>query len=369
MMARPSRFPLIDRRADRIGKGSDRDDRPGGEPEQHDGDVVPEGVIVLEAIGGKALEIVLEEEDFDKGGVPALDGDKPGEDHREIKHDARPPEAAAKKGPFAAQDGEDPDDDKSQQGRDRTFGKGGSANEEVNVEEPEFAARLIPGVPTEHADTERGGQLHVRGGATGKAEDARAGSGDERGVELAAIAKATDMQVDEHDQHEGKAGRGKACGPVMDAELAEGEHGAPVVKGRLFKPGMPPEHGRDVIVAGEHFASDLSVTRLVGTDEAEAIATKDGHQSVEEKEGREPEEGHGLRNFAQGRKSPPGACEDAGLTRGRSRWISGLLFVVQGMSRSLGHVCGANSQIPKCWLDIGDAPEEPACAQEFARSV
>ena len=102
-----------------------------------------------------------------------------------------------------------------------------------------------------------------------------AGGGDQRRIQLSSVAEAPDVQVDEHHQHEGEAGRGQARRPVVHAKFAEGEHGAPVVESRLFQPGMAPQDGRDVVAAREHLARDLRIARLVGADQAEPIAAKD----------------------------------------------------------------------------------------------
>ena len=284
---------------DGVDQRGDGDDRPGREAEQHDGDVIPGALFVLVEVGGEAFEVVLEEEDAEEDGVAVLDGDEPGQHHGEIEDDAGNPDAAAQQRPFAAQSGKAEDDRDGHKRRDRAFGESGGADEEVKVEEPEFAVGFIPGVPAEHADTEWRGELHVGRCAAGESDDAGAGGGDEGRVELASGAEAAHVQVDEDDQGEGEAGRGQAGGPIVNAEFPEGEHGAPVIEGRFFEPGLAVEDRGDEVVAGEHFAGDLGVARLIGADQPEGRAAEDGNESIKEEKGGQPKESKRLQRVAE----------------------------------------------------------------------
>ena len=137
------------------------------------------------------------------------------------------------------------DDECGQKRRDRPLGQRGQAGKEIDVVEPEFGAGLIPGVPAEQADGQGRGHLHIGGRAAGEADDAGAGDGDERRVEMAAGAESSHVQVDEANHDEGEGGGGQAGAPVVDAEVLKEEHGAPVVEGGLLKPGTAVEIGRD----------------------------------------------------------------------------------------------------------------------------
>src|SRR5262249_42033193 len=106
-----------------------------------------------------------------------------------------------------------------QKRRDRALGQSCGSDEEVEVEEPEFAIGLIPGVPPEHADAEWGGHLHVCRRAASETENPGTGSRDQGRVELASASKAADVQVDQSHENECEAGRRQARRPVMDAEL------------------------------------------------------------------------------------------------------------------------------------------------------
>ncbi len=74
-------LPFGDGDAGGVDQGAEAEDGPGHEGDQQDGEVVPEGLVVLVAVGGEALEIVLEEEELVEGRVAALDLDVPGQDH------------------------------------------------------------------------------------------------------------------------------------------------------------------------------------------------------------------------------------------------------------------------------------------------
>ena len=138
---------------------------------------------MLIAVGGEALQIVLEEEEPVEGGVALLDGDVPGQHHDEEQGDTRPPDSAAEEGPLAAQTCEEKDDG-WQKGATGPLARVAAAPKEFQFEKPELLACLVPGVPAEHSYAKRGGELHVRRGATGEADDGHAGDGDESGVEV-----------------------------------------------------------------------------------------------------------------------------------------------------------------------------------------
>src|SRR3981081_1023629 len=199
--------------------------------------------MVLVAIGGEAFQILFEQEETVEGGVALLDGDVPGQHHDEVERDAGPPDSAAEEGPLAAETGEEQDDAEREEGRHRAFGQGSGCAKEVEVEEPELLAGLVPGVPAEHADAERGGELHVGGGSAGEGDDSHAGDGDESGVEMASGAEPPHVEEDEDDEGEGGGGGGEAGGPVGDAELLEEAHGAPVVEGGFLEPGVAVKDG------------------------------------------------------------------------------------------------------------------------------
>ena len=95
------------------------------------------------------------------------------------------------------------------------------------------------------------------------------------------------MQVDENNKRQSEAGRGETRCPIVDAELTEREHGAPIKQRRLLEPRFPVEDGRDVIVADQHLARDLRVAGLIRSNKSQAIATEDRDQAIKEKENRE----------------------------------------------------------------------------------
>ena len=166
-------LPLGDGDFDGVDQRADGDDCPGHEADEQDDEVVQEGLVVLVAVGGEALQIVFEEEEPVEGRVALLDGDVPGQHHDEVEHDAGPPDGAAQQRPLAAEAGEEKDDGEREERSDGAFGECGCGAEEVEVEEPEFLAGLVPGVPAEHADAEGRGELHVGRGSAGEADDGR----------------------------------------------------------------------------------------------------------------------------------------------------------------------------------------------------
>ena len=102
---RAARPPFGNGLAHGINERRDGHHRPGREREDHDGDVVPEALFVLEAVGGEALQVVLEEEDPEEVRVAVLYRDEPGQHHRQVENDSRPPDGSAQDGPLSSQRG------------------------------------------------------------------------------------------------------------------------------------------------------------------------------------------------------------------------------------------------------------------------
>ena len=195
--------PFGDGDVDAVEECANAEDGPGHEGDEEDGEIVPEGLVVLVSVGGEALQIVFKEELAVKGGIAALDSDVPGQDHQQEEADSGPPEGAAEDGPFLSKPEEEADDGEREKGRDRAFGEGSGGAEEVEVEEPELLPGLVPGIPSEHADAEGCGKLHIGGGSAGEGGDAQTGSGDEGGIEMPAGAESPHVQEDEDDEEEG----------------------------------------------------------------------------------------------------------------------------------------------------------------------
>ena len=234
------RPPLRDRLLNRLRQRAHGDHRPGHKREQQDGEVVPQGLLVHVAVGGEAFQVVFQEKDAQEIGIAPLHRDIPGQHHGEIEKHPGNPDRAAQQRPFPPQCGEAEDDAPGHNRSHRTFGQRGYADEEIEVEEPEFLVRLIPGVPAEHADAEGRGQLHIGRGSAGEADDAGAGGSNQCGIQLASGPEAAQVQIDQRDQDESEAGRRETRRPVVYAELEEGKHGPPVVESGLFQPGMAP---------------------------------------------------------------------------------------------------------------------------------
>ena len=87
-------LPLGNGDFDGVDEGSDGDDGPRHQADEKNNDVEEKGLVVLVAVGGEALQIVLEEEELIEGGVASLDGDVPGQHHDQVKRDSGPPDGA-----------------------------------------------------------------------------------------------------------------------------------------------------------------------------------------------------------------------------------------------------------------------------------
>ena len=139
----------------------------------------------------------------------------------------------------------------------------------------------MPHIPGQQGNGERGGQGHVHGSGTGKADDASSGDSHQCGVELGARTKSPKEKID-GDHHESRVhGRRQACRPVAHPEQAIGKHGLPVIQRRFFQPGLAAEGGGDPVVTGEHFARDLSVAGFIGADQTKICESVEKQESAE----------------------------------------------------------------------------------------
>ena len=256
-----------------------------------------------------------------------LHGDKPRQHHGKVEQSPGPPEGAPQNRPLAAQEGEGGHDQEGQKWRHRPLGQRGYAGEEVDVEEPELGAGLVPCVPAEQSDGQWRGHLHIGRGAAGKADDACAGDGDQRRVQVAAGAESPHVQVDERHHDEGEGGRGQPGGPVVHAEVLEDEHGPPVVERRLLQPGVAVEIGRDAgaqpalervrrVEPVQHLVRDLRIAGLIGAHQAQAVAAQQRGLPIEQKKEGKTEKNGGLADDA-----PTGQSQAPAFGRVRSRWF------------------------------------------------
>ena len=147
-----AKAPFRHRSLDAIDERPHRNHRPWHQRQQDDHEVVPEGLLVLVAIGGKPLQVVFPEELPEEGRILMLHGDEPGQHDGEVKRHAGPPERALHDRPLAPQGGKSDDDDDGQERRDRPFGQRRHAGKEINIEEPELRVGLVPGVPAQQPD-------------------------------------------------------------------------------------------------------------------------------------------------------------------------------------------------------------------------
>ena len=239
-------FPLGEGDADGVDEGAEGKGCPGKEAEDEDDEVVVDGLMMLEAVGGEALQIVLKEEDcLRKVGLRRWTAMYQGQDHYEEEGDTGPPNGAAEECPLAAEGGEEEDDEERQEGCDGALGESGGGTEEVEIEEPELFAGFIPGVPAEHADAEGAASC-----MSVEAPREKLSMATEERVMRAASRwppgrKRRMCRKDEEDEEAGTGGGGEPGGPVGDAELTKEAHGSPVVEGGLFKPRLAVEDGRD----------------------------------------------------------------------------------------------------------------------------
>ena len=315
--------PLGTRNLEGIAQRTECNDRPGHQCEDEDGEVEPGPLVVLVAVACEALQVLLKQKEFEEVRVVELDGDVPRQHKHQVQDEAGNPDHAAQHLPFAPQADEHEDDAERHQGCNRTLGQCGERAEEVEIEEPELLAGFIPGVPAEHADGKGSGELHVGRGTARESNDGGCGGGDEGGIQVAARPKAPHVQKDEEHHAERAGGGRQARNPVLNAELLEKAHGAPVIERRLFQPGVAVQDRRNgaglgavpgrakifpvqrarvdlriavrdaaVMVGQQHLVGDLGVARFVGTNQADIRRGQDGvadaqrHQTVKQEQRR-----------------------------------------------------------------------------------
>ncbi len=168
----------------------------------------------------------------------------------------------------------------------------------------------------------------------------------------------------------------EAGGPVGDAELLEEAHGAPVVEGGFFEPGLAVEDGGDGAaedavdgvadvggaeaardhfgmghvagfgVGGEHLAGHLGITGLVGADETQLVAAKDGDEAEEQGEEADGEHDDELAGRVSGRKLDVVPAEPGyGCAFSRRAWGGELLDIVHSIKRSETRLTESRSEL------------------------
>src|ERR1019366_5981033 len=88
--------------------------------------------------------------------------------------------------------------------------------------------------------------------------------------------------VDEEDHQRAKDCGWQARRPIAypSARLIC-QHGGPVIKRRLFKPGLTIQDRSDPIAALQHFARDLRIAGLVSADQADHLKAGEKQESAE----------------------------------------------------------------------------------------
>src|SRR5260370_31795034 len=105
---------------------------------------------------------MFEKEESIESRVHLLYGDVPRQDDRQVQQDPGKPDGTAHRCPLSAEPYEEKNDEEGEKERDWTFRQRGDRAKEVQIEEPELCASLIPRVPHQQPDVEKAGKRHFR---------------------------------------------------------------------------------------------------------------------------------------------------------------------------------------------------------------
>jgi hypothetical protein len=130
--------PLGHRCLNAIDQSADGNHGPRHDSQQQHNQVVPEGLLMLVAVGSKARQVVLQEEFAEEGGVLVLHGNEPGQRDGKVEQHPGPPKRAPENGPLTTQKSEGDQNHDREEGCDRPLGQGSHAGEEIDIEEPKL---------------------------------------------------------------------------------------------------------------------------------------------------------------------------------------------------------------------------------------
>ena len=178
MLLGVARPPLCDRLLNRVRQRAHGDDRPGHKRSQHDGDVVPKGVLVHVAVGSKAFPGYVpgntRAENQGYAAAPRYTKARPWRDQRRhpgiqmVRQQQRP---------FPSQRGEAEDNNTSaiKRGYRALWRAWLRRPEDQRSKSQNFFPVSYQAYQTKHADAEGRCHLHIGGGPASEADDARAG--------------------------------------------------------------------------------------------------------------------------------------------------------------------------------------------------
>ena len=103
----------------------------------------------------------------------------------------------------------------------------------------------------------------------------------QRALRFAPRTKAAQEQINCRDHQQGICRRRHSRGAIAHSENGIGSHRLPVIKSRLFQPGLALKCGAYPVVAFEHLSGDLCVARFISAEQSE------GAQAIEKKKSAE----------------------------------------------------------------------------------
>ena len=227
-----------------------------------------------------ALEIVFDDEDAEKIGVPTSAKDIPGESRKTKRCHGGWMKEAKGVAPAFGEKGPEKNGASAENDGGGAFGEDGKAEEEPEEKEGQpgsarkdrcvlVAREAQDHGGADHRDREHRAEGHICGGSVREANHADRRGQQEQQPAGRLRAVETQSQPSHRERCEQRRdGARQPRGGFADAEELEAKRSAPIEERGLLKPRFSVETRRDPIARLSHVACDPSVTRLIRPDEA-----------------------------------------------------------------------------------------------------
>ncbi len=270
-------------------QGGEEAREPGEDSGEQHGDEIPHGLIASVLPCGKALEVLVDEEETREFRVGERNRDEPRRDNRQEQQPALDEVQPAQQPPVAMNEDVGRDCARGKHDPDEPLGHDGERRGRPGDEHP-AASLVLSGVllrdgKGEHRHRYEKSQSHVQRQDVADSDVHGATRGHSRSAQCGRRAEQAPSRPEDH-EHAQKPGhaRREARRPLIVAERGERGRGDPILQGRLLEVLVAVQARREPVAACDHLARNLRVAALVGLDQvpiaeiAEPAGRKDGKQ-------------------------------------------------------------------------------------------
>ncbi len=247
--------------------------RPWQEADQQERHEVPQRAGAPCRVGQVALQVLVDEEEFEETGVLQRHRDEPGRRQRQVQRQARAPVHAAPHRPLAVQHAVEQQRGAGYQQADQALGQGGAGHRRpgrphrvalcgrsgvVALREQEAAQREREEQGEPHVEAQ---EVTVQYHPRGRGQRHRRMRGRSR------TPQAPRGERHRRDREESGQRRPQAGGECVDAEQVVARRAHPVLQRRLLEVEKTVQARRDPVAAAHHLQRDRRVASLVGAEQ------------------------------------------------------------------------------------------------------